>query len=148
MFMQALTTGFRDVEMRIKVQELTTKKCTEVELMAEVKALEAQTRDRVAKSGQASCSHVKMAEERESAASSTMERLTGVMEQLVARIEVLERREKNERDQQTRSRFKCRACIENKIQRCKHCWRCGSGAHFERNCDKKNQNQGNDNVSR
>jgi hypothetical protein len=150
MFKQALSTGFRDIELRLKVQELIKEQNSDVDIIAQVNAVESQTRDRATKS--AHCNQVQVGGETD-VATAAVTKLTGVMEQLVARIEVLERQDKNQsqRDQQTRNRYKCRHCTQNKIARCQHCWRCGSGTHYERDCDKntKNaQNQGNGHVSR
>jgi len=145
MFRQALSTGFRDVELRLKVQELIAKNCSDVDIIAQVNAVESQTRDRASKSAQ--CNQVQLTPTSD-ATSTVVTKLTDVMEQLVARIEVLERQDKHQNDQRTRNRFKCQHCMKNNIARCKHCWRCGSGAHFERQCDKQGKQQGNGNVSR
>ncbi|KAL8587248.1 hypothetical protein ACOMHN_013332 [Nucella lapillus] len=83
-----------------------------------------------------------------------MTKLEGSMEQLIARIEALEREEWHQRQPRgqlvSRNRYRCQTCIQLNNRRCRHCWRCGNGSHFERDCTPipNRDNQGNGLMSR
>ena len=158
-FRQNVLTGLADIETRVGLQEVLSREgCTDEDISTKVHAMGACTRERDfkvsalgASAGEQTSKTVhcnQMQQEQKATAQTNVAKLTEVMEQLVTRIEVLERLEKHQHEQENRNRFKCRNCIENGRARCKHCWRCASGSHFERDCGKRAMNQGNGNVSR
>nr|KAG5700400.1 hypothetical protein BaRGS_010313 [Batillaria attramentaria] len=159
-FRQNVLTGLTDMEMRVGLQDvLGQASCSDEDIFTKVHALGVCTRERDTKVSALAASSREQAPttvhcnqvQREDGATVQTEvaKLTGVLEQLVARIQVLEREQGQAGGpQSSRSRYRCRQCIQANNSRCRHCWRCGSSAHFERDCTADKGRSGNAKVSR
>ena len=160
-FRQNILTGLSDIETRVGLQEvLSQNDCSDEDIFKKVHALGACARERDSKvnalgasaseqtSDTVHCNQLRQA----APVQNDMAELKGVLEQLVARIRVLERGERRQRDadgpQTSRRRYRCPGCVQSQSSRCNHCWRCGSSSHFERDCTSDEGVSGNGDVSR
>ena len=162
-FRENVLTGLTDIETRVGLQEaLSRESCSDEDIFTKVHTLGARARERDTKVNALAAStreqtseivHGNQVQHEGGAAVQTdVARLTGVLEQLVARIHVLEREERQRKrsggSQSSGTRYRCRQCIQANISRCGHCWRCGSSSHFERDCTTDKDSSGNGDVSR
>ena len=141
-YRRALETGLSDMEMRVTTRDLLDKKASDEEILAELNKLTAASHGR----NHEPLKKAAIPEERDKTTNRQNE-TEEVLEQLVARIQVLEAEREG---REVQGKYKCERCRRQNIQRCSHCWRCGSSAHFERDCKKSDgrRKQGNGNRPR
>ena len=112
-YRQTLETGLSDMEMRVTTKHLLEKKASDEQILAELNKLTA-------------ASHSRIREPREQVVTpeeikpiKRQNETEGVLEQLLARIQVLEAGRKGGEVQR---KYKCEYCRKRNKQRCSHCW--------------------------
>ena len=152
-YRQALVTGLTDVELRITVRKLIEQNSTDEDIISEINKLTASSSKRMTKH----CDALK-AHQQNSASGHTeqknrkgSEERAELLDQLTRKIQVLEAQIKanQKAGKASQDKYKCDNCKHYKMQRCTHCWRCGSDSHLQRHCPRSRQeHQGNENRSR